>query len=215
MNIRFINGYQVTTALWLRDHTPARALVATHDIGAIGYFSGRQVIDLGGLTQPEIVPLLSDQRALIAYLKQQQVDYVVMFPDWFPPPRLLLAAVQQGQVFATHDPAIAAIGGSDLVTYQTGWGASAARSSGVPAGARELPDTVAGATRGSALPGRSAFTHLPRSAPGLWRGRFGGEALAAGAAYMPQHPRDNKRHSALAAIRAHFLKDGSAQRQRD
>ena len=123
-NVRYINEYQVATALWLREHTPASAIVATHDIGAIGYFSGRRVIDLGGLTQPEVVPLLNDQRALVAYLKQQQVGYVVMFPDWFPPPRLLLLAMQQGEVYRAHDPSIAAIGGSDLVTYQTGWGAS-------------------------------------------------------------------------------------------
>ncbi len=121
-NISYINDYQVETALWLRSHTPSDALVATHDIGAIGYFSGRQVIDLGGLTQPELVPLLNDQQALVAYLQRAQVDYVVMFPDWFPPPRVLWAAVVQHEVHRTHDPAIAAIGGSDLVTYQTGWG---------------------------------------------------------------------------------------------
>ncbi|HEU5200026.1 MAG TPA: hypothetical protein VFU32_10325 [Ktedonobacterales bacterium] len=127
-NVRYINEYQVATALWLRAHTPLGALVATHDIGAIGYFSDRHVIDLGGLTQPEIVPLLSDQRALVAYLKQQRVEYVVMFPDWFPSPHLLLLAVQQGEVYRAHDPVIAAIGGSDLVTYQTGWGVPAALS---------------------------------------------------------------------------------------
>ena len=120
-NIRYINDYQVATAFWLRDHTSPDALVATHDIGAIGYFSGRRVIDLGGLTQPEIVPLLGDQQALVAYLQREHVGYVVMFPDWFPQPRLLLAAVQQGAVYRTHDPSIAAIGGADLVTYRTGW----------------------------------------------------------------------------------------------
>ena len=92
-NISYINDYQVETALWLSSHTPSDALVATHDIGAIGYFSGRRVIDLGGLTQPELVPLLNDQQALVAYLQRAQVDYVVMFPDWFPPPRVLWAAV--------------------------------------------------------------------------------------------------------------------------
>jgi hypothetical protein len=121
-NVRYINGYQVETALWLRTHTPAAALVATHDIGAIGYFSDRQVIDLGGLTQPEIVPLLNDQQALVAYLRRAHVDYVVMFPDWFPPPRLLWAAVEHNEVHRAHDPEIAAIGGSDLVTYKTDWG---------------------------------------------------------------------------------------------
>ncbi len=127
-NVRYINEYQVATAFWLREHTPPGAVVATHDIGAIGYFGDRQVLDLGGLTQPEIVPLLSDQQALVAYLKQQRVGYVVMFPDWFPQPRLLLLAVQNREVYRVHDPSIAAIGGSDLVTYRTDWGMPASLS---------------------------------------------------------------------------------------
>ncbi len=121
-NISYINNYQVETALWLRANTPPDALVATHDIGAIGYFSGRRVIDLGGLTQPEIVPLLSDQRALVAYLQRAHADYVVMFADWFPPPRLLWSAVKDLEVHRARDPAVAAIGGADFVIYKTGWG---------------------------------------------------------------------------------------------
>ncbi|HEY7357114.1 MAG TPA: hypothetical protein VH590_11630 [Ktedonobacterales bacterium] len=138
-NVHYINDYQVETALWLRANTPAGALVATHDIGAIGYFSDRRVIDLGGLTQPEIVPLLDDQQALLAYLQRAHVDYVVMFPDWFPPPRVLLAALThdeahpRNEVHRTHDPAIAAIGGSDLVTYKTGWGTANVSALNVPA----------------------------------------------------------------------------------
>ncbi len=131
-NIHYINDYQVETALWLSAHTAPGSLVATHDIGAIGYFSDRRVIDLGGLTQPNIVPLLDNQQALLAYLQQAHVDYVVMFPDWFPPPRVLLAALTHNEahppneVHRAHDPAIAAIGGSDFVTYKTGWGAASA-----------------------------------------------------------------------------------------
>jgi len=121
-NTRYINGYQVETALWLRANTPDGALIATHDIGAISYFSGRQVVDLGGLTQPDIVPLLGNQRALVAYLQRARVDYVVMFPDWFPPPRLLWSAVKEHEVHRAYDPSIAAMGGSDFVTYKTGWG---------------------------------------------------------------------------------------------
>ena len=43
---------------WLGVHAPPDALVATPDIGAIGYFSGRRVLDLGGLVTPRMVPLL-------------------------------------------------------------------------------------------------------------------------------------------------------------
>src|SRR5258705_6017284 len=40
---------------WLGAHAPPDALVATPDIGAIGYFSGRRVLDLGGLISPRMV----------------------------------------------------------------------------------------------------------------------------------------------------------------
>jgi hypothetical protein len=39
---------------WLKDNSPPGSVVATPDIGAIGYFSGREVLDLGGLVTPEI-----------------------------------------------------------------------------------------------------------------------------------------------------------------
>jgi hypothetical protein len=39
---------------WLADNSPPGSVVASPDIGAIGYFSGREVLDLGGLVTPEI-----------------------------------------------------------------------------------------------------------------------------------------------------------------
>jgi arabinofuranosyltransferase len=39
---------------WLQKNTPADALVASPDIGAIGYYSHRRILDLGGLVSPEI-----------------------------------------------------------------------------------------------------------------------------------------------------------------
>jgi arabinofuranosyltransferase len=39
---------------WLEKNTPADALVASPDIGAIGYYSHRRILDLGGLVSPEI-----------------------------------------------------------------------------------------------------------------------------------------------------------------
>ena len=43
---------------WLRTHAPARASVATPDIGAIGFYGQRRVVDLAGLVTPEMVPYL-------------------------------------------------------------------------------------------------------------------------------------------------------------
>jgi hypothetical protein len=44
-------------ARWLRENTPAETVVATPDIGLIGFVSHRRVLDLGGLTSPAVARL--------------------------------------------------------------------------------------------------------------------------------------------------------------
>ena len=56
---------------------PAEARVASFDIGAVSYFSGRHVLDLGGLADPSLEPLLwQGQTAL--YLRAHKIDYVAL-----------------------------------------------------------------------------------------------------------------------------------------
>ncbi len=43
---------------WLERHTPPGSMVATPDIGALGYFGRRPILDLGGLVTPQMVPFL-------------------------------------------------------------------------------------------------------------------------------------------------------------
>lgn len=67
---------------------PKQARVASFDIGGIGYFADRPVIDLGGLVHPELVTRL--QAGTIAeYLREQRADFVILplgyqtdFPDF-------------------------------------------------------------------------------------------------------------------------------------
>jgi hypothetical protein len=49
-NPRNVEEVAAPLGLWLHDHAPPGARLATWDIGAIGYFSGLHVIDLYGLT---------------------------------------------------------------------------------------------------------------------------------------------------------------------
>jgi hypothetical protein len=44
----------IPAARWLVAHSDARAVVAVQDIGAIGYYADRRVLDLGGLVTPQI-----------------------------------------------------------------------------------------------------------------------------------------------------------------
>ena len=48
---------------WFGAHSPPGASIATPDIGAIGYYSGRHVVDLAGLVTPAMIPLLEREPA--------------------------------------------------------------------------------------------------------------------------------------------------------
>jgi hypothetical protein len=56
---------------------PADAVVASFDIGAIVYFSGRHVEDLGGLVRPEIVPFLR-QGLTVSWLRKIGATHLVL-----------------------------------------------------------------------------------------------------------------------------------------
>jgi len=48
----------IPIAVWFRENTPADATLLAPDIGALGYYSGRTVLDAAGLASPEFIPLL-------------------------------------------------------------------------------------------------------------------------------------------------------------
>jgi hypothetical protein len=57
----FSSGFEdslVRWGRWFGAHAPPHAVIATPDIGAIGYFSERRVVDLAGLVTPAMIPLL-------------------------------------------------------------------------------------------------------------------------------------------------------------
>jgi hypothetical protein len=53
-----LSGSLIPIGRWLGTHTPPHSAIATPDIGAIGYFSHRRVVDLAGLVTPQMVPIL-------------------------------------------------------------------------------------------------------------------------------------------------------------
>jgi hypothetical protein len=122
-DVRSINQADVAAGLWLAANTPAGALVAANDVGAIAYFSQRPIFDMIGLTSPESIdvlrrtPYLSEERdrQMKDLLRAQQVDYVAMFPAWFP----WLAQdpmLHELQRITVRSPS--ALGAADVVIYQ-------------------------------------------------------------------------------------------------
>jgi hypothetical protein len=83
--VQNINAMQVHLGRWVDAHLPRRTRLALNDIGAIAYFSRREVIDLMGLVTPDILPYRRREEAgVIDYVRERCPDYVIVFPAWFP-----------------------------------------------------------------------------------------------------------------------------------
>ena len=85
-----INRQQVALGEWLGANTPAGAVVACNDVGAIGYFAHRRVLDLLGLVTPEVMTyrrkyaIGRENYAGQDFILERKPDYLVIFPSWFP-----------------------------------------------------------------------------------------------------------------------------------
>ncbi len=112
-DVAIIETEMVAAARWVAQETPLQARVAAHDIGALGYFGRRDLIDLAGLVSPEVIPILHDEAALARFLDEQRVDYLVSFPGWYP--RLTARAEP---VFVTGGRFSPQAGGENMVVYR-------------------------------------------------------------------------------------------------
>jgi hypothetical protein len=77
-----LHGSLVPWGLWLREHTPVRSAIATPEIGAVGYFSQRRVVDLAGLVTPQMAPYLeretpADAIASLRFAAFARPEYLV------------------------------------------------------------------------------------------------------------------------------------------
>jgi hypothetical protein len=66
---------------WLREHTPPAASVGIIEVGTIGYYAERHIIDFYGLIQPDIAQHIgqNDQRWGVVHYAP---DYIVGVPNW-------------------------------------------------------------------------------------------------------------------------------------
>jgi hypothetical protein len=87
-NVREIQEVDVSLGQWLAVNTPADALIAVDDIGAIAFLSRRRIVDLNGLVSPEMWPAIRAERGLpgnqiaTRILSGLGPDFMVAFPIW-------------------------------------------------------------------------------------------------------------------------------------
>ena len=83
-DVRWVETEMVVAAKWVNQNIPSNALLAVHDIGALGFYAQNPVIDMAGLVTPEVVPFIRDERRLAEYLDANSVAYLITFPSFYP-----------------------------------------------------------------------------------------------------------------------------------
>ena len=83
-DVGLIESEMVATAKWVSQNIPAGAVIAAHDIGALGYFDNHELIDLAGLVSPEVIPFMRDEDRLAVFLNQRGANYLIAFPAFYP-----------------------------------------------------------------------------------------------------------------------------------
>ncbi|MCB2205506.1 hypothetical protein KQI65_12235 [bacterium] len=100
-SVEHINSVHVRAARWVHDETPPDARIAAYDIGALGYFGKRYVIDLGGLIEPAALPYMRGN--IDAFIDSTKADYIAM------------VAPHQGMFTPGYIPAMLGYGNSGTV----------------------------------------------------------------------------------------------------
>jgi hypothetical protein len=84
-NVRNVNEADVAAGRYLGEITHPQETIAANDIGAIGYYSEREIFDLKGLVSPVITPEMieNDSLAFEYMYRVKRVDYLAIAPNWF------------------------------------------------------------------------------------------------------------------------------------
>lgn len=99
-DVAFIEGEMVTIARWLAENTQPDDLIAAHDIGAIGYFAERPLLDLAGLITPQIIPYLDNEMEIGRYIQSNSANYLITAPGW--PYHQITQPKQTTEIYTTN-----------------------------------------------------------------------------------------------------------------
>lgn len=118
-DVAIIDQEMVAVAHWINENLPPEDLLVTHDIGAVGYFASRPILDIAGLVSPEVVPLMLDPDGMWALMQERGGAYLMAFDTQVPgrnlnDPRLC-------QVFSSGGTAAPRAGGSNMIIYALAW----------------------------------------------------------------------------------------------
>jgi len=113
LDVAIIETEMVKASRWIAENTESDSSIAAHDIGALGYFGNRGIIDLAGLVTPEVIPIIRSEVDLDSFLDQNYADYLMTFPGWYP--RLVSG---RELIYSTDSEFSPQAGGENMAIYR-------------------------------------------------------------------------------------------------
>jgi hypothetical protein len=88
LQVEKVTNLQGYLGRWAADHLPWDASIASREVGAIGFFSRRRMVDLGGAISPDALAYLrrpgSPDTNLLEYLEKARPSHLAIRPADFP-----------------------------------------------------------------------------------------------------------------------------------
>ena len=113
--IQILNTVHGQAAQWINANAPQNAVIATHDIGIIGYYTERQIVDLAGLVTPEIVPIMNNPQKMADYMRTKQVTHLIVYSGYY---RDLITRLNAHLVFSPSAEKLRALGIEPFEVYE-------------------------------------------------------------------------------------------------
>ncbi|MEI8134274.1 MAG: hypothetical protein WCH46_04230 [bacterium] len=74
-----INDQHIAVVDWVKSNSTSSDMIAADDVGALGYFTKRNLIDLTGLVSPEFYPLQRDQKLVWSQARKQGANLFIIY----------------------------------------------------------------------------------------------------------------------------------------
>jgi arabinofuranosyltransferase len=118
-----IEEMQVNLSIWIRENVPDDAVIATYDVGAIGFFARGRVLDQYGLVTPPLLHNYTTLSEQADYLKEMNCTYIMYYVEWFQ--WLRFAIMNKGglatELYRAHLDDNVVCGTDNMAVYSITW----------------------------------------------------------------------------------------------
>lgn len=137
-NVSNINDQQVDMAKWIKKNTSPEALIATDDVGALGFIANRRILDIFGVITPEINEkyrgLIPRKKGFVEevtrLVRLEKPDYLVLHPLFYG--NLIRDKFRCERVYSNELHINSICSQDKFICYKIDWNITVSRNYGSP-----------------------------------------------------------------------------------